>query len=164
MISGAIVVILNRVYVRARRFVSGARDVVHLYHMKAIRHTWDMTPKEAIELQKKLRQNVALLPLEGEIKTIAGADVSLERFGTELFAGIIVFSYPDLVVLESAVVKMPVGFPYVPGLLSFREIPGLLECLQKLKIQPDVIVVDGQGIAHPRRRGIATHLGLVTGI
>ncbi len=103
-------------------------------------------------------------PLGKIPKTIAGADVSLERFGTDLYAGIIVMSYPDLVPIEYAVSKIKVEFPYIPGLLSFREIPGLLDCLRKLKNLPDLIMVDGQGIAHPRRLGIATHLGIVSGI
>jgi deoxyribonuclease V len=119
------------------------------------------TPAEAIALQKTLAASVLLTPLPHTPKTIAGADVSLERFGTELFAGIIVLSYPDLTVVDQATVQLPVSFPYIPGLLSFREIPGLLACYEKLQTKPDLIIVDGQGVAHPRRLGIATHLGIL---
>jgi deoxyribonuclease V len=127
-------------------------------------HLWDGTTAGAIALQKELAAQVSLEPLVVMPRTIAGVDVSLERFGTELFAGVIVLSYPDMKVLDRATVALPVSFPYVPGLLSFREIPGLLRCFEKLRIHPDLIMVDGQGIAHPRRLGIATHLGLLLGI
>lgn len=122
--------------------------------------TFNLTPTEAVALQKKLRDELRQTPLKKNIKFVAGADVSLERFGTELFAGIIVLSYPDLAVVEYSCIRTPVTFPYVPGLLSFREIPGLLECFEKLTIKPDVVIVDGHGIAHPRRLGIAAHFGL----
>ncbi len=127
-------------------------------------HSWDVTPAEAIRIQKALGERVDLSSLDSTVKIIAGADVSLERFGDELFAGIILLSYPDLRPLGHAVHKMKVTFPYIPGLLSFREIPGLMKCLEKLKVRPDLIMVDGQGIAHPRRLGIATHLGILSGI
>lgn len=122
------------------------------------------SPKEAIEIQRELSKSVELTPLLSDPKTIAGVDVSLERFGTELFAGVIVLAFPELTVLEHAVIKIPVTFPYIPGLLSFREIPGLLKCFEQLERMPDLVMVDGQGIAHPRRLGIATHLGLALDI
>jgi deoxyribonuclease V len=127
-------------------------------------HLWDGTTAGAIALQKELATQVSLEPLAAVPRTIAGVDVSLERFGTELFAGVIVFSYPDMKVIDRSTVALPVSFPYVPGLLSFREIPGLLRCFEKLRVRPDLIMVDGQGIAHPRRLGIATHLGLLLDI
>jgi deoxyribonuclease V len=127
-------------------------------------HAWDVTPAEAIAIQKELRNKVQIQSFTKPIKTIAGVDVSLERFGTELFAGIVVLSYPEMEIVDYAVTKVDVTFPYVPGLLSFREIPGLLECFKKLNTKPDVVMVDGQGIAHPRRLGIAAHLGLFLGI
>jgi len=129
-----------------------------------------LTPQEAIERQNGLRHRIDVRPRnleEKPIRSIAGADVSLERFGDELFAGIVVLSYPDLTPMGHATAKVDVEFPYVPGLLSFRELPGLLACLEKLGesgIKPDLVMVDGQGIAHPRRLGIATHLGIATGI
>ncbi|MBX4198998.1 endonuclease V [Candidatus Parcubacteria bacterium] len=116
-----------------------------------------------IELQKKLAKEVRIEPLKGEVRLVAGVDVSMERFGNTLYAGIIVLSYPELRVVEEVVAKSETDFPYIPGLLSFREIPALLECVKKLSYKPDVYIVDGQGIAHPRRLGIATHLGLILG-
>lgn len=124
-------------------------------------HEWNVTPKEAIEIQKKVREEVRIVPFDKEIKFIAGADVSLNMFGKDVYAGIVVLSYPELEVVEESFVKEPVPFAYIPGLLSFREIPSLLKCYAKLKQKPDLIVVDGQGIAHPRRLGIASHLGVM---
>ncbi len=122
---------------------------------------WDVSPKEAIELQKSLRNQVLIEPLDREIQTIGGADVSLNRFSSTLYAGIIVLSFPELEIIEYKTVKVETIFPYIPGLLSFREIPGLLHVWNKLEMKPDVLMVDGQGIAHPRRLGIATHFGIV---
>ena len=131
-------------------------------------HSWSVTPKEAIAIQNELRSKVSIAPFaEGngkhidEIKLIAGADVSMNMFSTEGFAGFVVMTYPDMVIVDHAVVKGELKFPYIPGLLSFREIPLLLEAWEKLKTKPDLIVVDGIGIAHPRRLGIASHLGVL---
>lgn len=104
---------------------------------------------------------VKLIPLDKEIKYIAGCDVSLNMFQKDIYAGIVVFTYPQLIFVEKSLVKSGTDFPYIPGLLSFREIPALMECFKKLKIKPDLIMVDGQGIAHPRRLGIASHLGVL---
>lgn len=84
-------------------------------------------------------------------------------FQKEIYAGVIVLSYPDLDVLDYSVVKSETSFPYISGLLSFREIPPLMECIEKLSVYPDVYMVDGQGIAHPRKFGIASHLGVLIG-
>jgi deoxyribonuclease V len=127
-------------------------------------HTWDVVPKEAIELQKQLREKVQLVPLAQPPRTIGGVDVSMNRFAKTGFAGIVVLSMDTLGTLDHFVVHAPIPFPYIPGLLSFREIPMLLQAWEKLKIKPDVIMVDGVGYAHPRRMGIATHLGLVLGV
>jgi deoxyribonuclease V len=130
-------------------------------------HSWDVTPKEAIGIQKELQDKVSNTPLKRPIRTIAGADVSLNMFSSTIYAGIIVLSYPDLVPIAHAVVQSETKFPYIPGLLSFREIPALMKCLEDLKkrgITPDAIMVDGQGIAHPRRLGIAAHFGVLSGI
>ncbi len=126
-----------------------------------ITHNFKLAPKEAIELQKSLKDSVRLTPLKQEVQTIGGVDVSLNRFGKIAWAGIIVLSLPELKVIEESVVEAPIEFPYIPGLLSFREIPALLRAYEKLSTQPDLLMVDGQGIAHPRRLGIASHLGLV---
>lgn len=125
-------------------------------------HAWDVTPQEAIRLQRELVGRVSLGPLGKPIRTIAGADVSLNRFSKDAYAGIIVLSYPELVPLTYAVKRGTIEFPYIPGLLSFREIPLLRACFEELSIIPDLIMVDGQGIAHPRHLGIAAHFGVLT--
>jgi deoxyribonuclease V len=127
-------------------------------------HRWDLSPKEAIALQKELQGQIKLVPLKHAPKLIGGADVSMERFAKEGFAGFVTLSYPELKVADHAVVKDTIPFPYIPGLLSFREIPMLAGAWEKLQVKPDVVVVDGVGQAHPRRMGIATHLGLVLGV
>jgi deoxyribonuclease V len=125
---------------------------------------WNVTPKEAVELQKTLRDQIRLVPLREEPKLVGGCDVSMNRFTKEGFAGFVTLSYETLEVEDHAVAKEAIPFPYIPGLLSFREIPMLLAAWKKLKTKPDVLLVDGVGIAHPRRLGIATHLGLVLDI
>ncbi len=127
-------------------------------------HNWNVTPKEAVEIQKQLREELQLIPLKKPITTIGGADVSMNMFAKDGFAGFVTLSFPSLDVIDHSVVQNEIPFPYIPGLLSFREIPMLVEAWEKLKKKPDVIVVDGVGIAHPRRLGIATHLGLVLGV
>jgi len=122
---------------------------------------WNIKPKDAIELQKKLSNRVILEPLKKPIKIIAGVDASIEKFSDQLFVAIVILTYPELELLERAAIKIKTNFPYIPGLLSFREIPGILKCYQKIKNAPDVIIVDGQGIAHPRLFGIASHLGVL---
>lgn len=131
-------------------------------------HPWNLPPKEAIELQKKLRDQVKIQPFGdlSAIKYIAGADVSMNLYSNTVYAGFVILSYPSLEVVVHAVVKDETAFPYIPGLLSFREIPSLLKAWEKLeqeqpKFIPDIIVVDGIGIAHPRRLGIASHLGVI---
>jgi deoxyribonuclease V len=124
-------------------------------------HDWTMTPKEAVELQKSLRERVVLQPLKRRIETIAGADISFNKFSTVIYAGLVVMRLPSLEVIEEVGVVSETRFPYVPGLLSFREAPSVLEAWAKLKTEPDAVMFDGQGIAHPRRVGIASHVGLI---
>lgn len=124
-------------------------------------HDWTMTPREAIELQKSLRERVMIKPLKKEIKTIAGADISFNKFSPVVYAGLVVMRLPSLEIIEEAGVVSETKFPYVPGLLSFRESPSVLEAWSKLKTEPDAVMFDGQGIAHPRRIGIASHVGLI---
>ena len=126
-------------------------------------HRWDLPPKEAIALQKELRERISLVPFGKEPALIGGCDVSMNRFAAEGFAGFVVLN-KELEVVDRAVIKDAIPFPYIPGLLSFREIPMLVKAWEKLERKPDVLVADGVGIAHPRRMGIATHLGLVLGI
>lgn len=124
-------------------------------------HEWTVTPREAVELQKSLREHVRLVPLERQIETIAGADISFNKFSSTVYAGIVVLRLPSLEVLEEVGVVSETRFPYVPGLLSFRESPSVLEAWSKLKTEPDAVMFDGQGLAHPRRVGIACHVGLL---
>lgn len=125
-----------------------------------MKHPWNITPKEAISLQKKLRNEVVFSPLPKDIRYVGGCDLSMNLYSTTVYAGFVVLSYPSLELVDHSVVEDTVLFPYVPGLLSFREIPPLLKAWKKLRVKPDVICVDGVGVAHPRRMGIATHLGL----
>lgn len=124
-------------------------------------HNWDLQPREAIELQNILREKVRIQPLARAVETIAGADISFNKFSETVYAGIVVLRLPSLEVVEEVGVVSETRFPYVPGLLSFRESPSVLEAWSQLKIEPDAVMFDGQGIAHPRRIGIASHVGLL---
>ena len=127
-------------------------------------HRWDVTPAEARSIQESLRDQVRLTPRRQSPKLVAGVDVSVSpgrwKQATSQ-AAVVVFDYQSLEPLEVATASMPAPFPYVPGLLSFREIPVLLAAFAKLQSAPQLILVDGQGFAHPRRMGLATHLGLL---
>ncbi len=125
-------------------------------------HDWNLAPREAIELQKSLRERVRLAPLGARhVETVAGADISFNKFSETIYAGVVVVRLGSLEVVEEVGVVSETRFPYVPGLLSFRESPAVLEAWAKLKIEPDAVMFDGQGIAHPRRVGIASHVGLL---
>jgi len=121
-------------------------------------HSWEVNPREAIQLQKELKKKISLKKFFNKVKIVAGADVSYYK--NNMIAGIVILKFPQLEIIEKKSSLSPVNFPYIPGFLTFREGPSLLEALKKIKIEPDVILFDGQGIAHPRRMGIATHLGL----
>jgi deoxyribonuclease V len=121
---------------------------------------WDLSPQEAIAKQKELALQVVLQPLPERFEVLAAADLAYLDSSRQLVAVIVTFRWPTLDLLESVHVVEPVRFPYVPGLLSFREIPPLLAAYQQLKRPPDVFLCDGQGLAHPRRLGLASHLGL----
>ncbi len=129
--------------------------------MSAVVHPWNLSPTEAIALQRDLALRVHCEDDLGPVRTIAGVDVSMQRFADEGFAAIVVLSVPDMAILEVAGARLPLSMPYIPGLLSFREVPLVLAAYEKLQTQPDLLVVDGHGRAHPRRIGIASHLGLV---
>lgn len=116
--------------------------------------------REAVALQRRLAEQVRCEPFRGVPRFVAGADVSCTRAGTTLWGGLVIFDRAESRLIESCVVSRPATFPYVPGLLSFRELPVLLEAAAGLRTRPEVILVDGQGMAHPRRLGLATHLGL----
>ena len=126
-------------------------------------HEWGLAPREAVQLQKELRERVRIAPLKGKVRTVAGADISFNKFSPVVWAGIVVMSLPSLEVVEEVGVVSETKFPYVSGLLSFREAPSVLEAWEKLKTEPDAVMFDGQGLAHPRRIGIASHVGLLLG-
>ena len=132
--------------------------------MKFPLNSWNLTPKEAVEAQREWRSLVRIQPPSQSINTIAGADISFNKFSEVIYSGIVVLSLPDLQIIETASVRSTAKFPYVPGLLSFREAPSFLECWEKLKTKPDALMLDGQGIAHPRRFGVACHVGLLLGL
>ncbi len=126
-------------------------------------HDWDVSTQEAIQIQHRLASSVREEPLTSPPLTIAGVDVSFRRRGYKDYAaqcGIAVLSLPDLELVDYAQWEGDVTFPYVPGLLSFREIPAVLETLERVVVRPDVFMTDGQGLAHPRRFGLACHLGV----
>lgn len=124
-------------------------------------HAWALTPEQARALQEQLRSQVIRYDRLGEVKWVAGVDVGFEENYEITKAAVVVFSFPDLQISKQAIAHCPTAFPYIPGLLSFREIPALLAALNKLSTLPDLIMCDGQGIAHPRRFGIASHLGVL---
>jgi deoxyribonuclease V len=123
-------------------------------------HPWNITPKEAINLQKQLACRVVVKPLPERINLVAGADVGYSSRYQAAVAALATFTYPGLQFRELVQFSGEIAYPYRPGLLSFRELPLLLKAFQLLQGQPDVILCDGQGIAHPRRLGLASHLGL----
>jgi len=127
-------------------------------------HPWDVSPKEAIGIQQALQKQLNLRDDFGEIKTVAGVDVGFEKNNSITRAAIAVLDFESLELRETAIARRPTTFPYIPGLLSFREIPAILQAMLQLKRPPDLLLCDGQGIAHPRRFGIAAHLGLLTAI
>ncbi|MEM9829726.1 MAG: deoxyribonuclease V [Bacteroidota bacterium] len=123
-------------------------------------HSWDVSPAEAIKIQQEVRQKVRVEPMIDPIQYVAGADISFNRGSDTFYAGIVVLKLPYLELSGYSLVTTQSTFPYVPGLLSFREMPALLEAWDQLPIDPDVVVLDGHGIAHPRRLGIASHFGV----
>ncbi len=131
--------------------------------MNDLLHPWEVSPQEAIAIQQRLRQHINIQPLSREPQLLAGVDLSYEIGGKELWAAFVLLDPQSLEVLGWSGVKDAMRFPYVPGLLSFREVPALMKAWDQLDRKPDLIMVDGHGYAHPRRMGIACHLGLLTG-
>ena len=118
---------------------------------------------DATIIQNKLRAELDVADRALNIETIAGADISLNLYSTTIYAGIVVLSFPALLPIAYSLVQAETRFPYVPGYLAFREVPALVKVWEQLQIKPSVLVVDGHGIAHPRRMGIAAHFGTLTG-
>jgi deoxyribonuclease V len=128
-------------------------------------HPWNVTPQEAIRIQRSLRAEVrAQDDFRGPLRSVAALDVSYDRRSPWLFAGVVVLGLPALEIIERAGIRARASFPYVPGLLSFREAPAALEAWGRLALRPDCLVCDGHGIAHPRRCGLACHLGLLVDV
>lgn len=128
-----------------------------------INHSWDISIKEAKELQVSLREKLVLKSdfLLNNVSYIAGADVSYSKISNKCYAAIVVFKYPEMDIIEKSFAIKESSFPYVPGYLSFREAPSLIEAFSQLKTEPDILIFDSQGIAHPRRFGLASHLGVL---
>ena len=127
-------------------------------------HSWNVTPEEARDIQAGLAGRVRDHDDLPEVRTVAGVDIGFEDDGHTTRAAVAVLSFPDLDPVADALARRPTTFPYVPGLLSFREVPAALDALNALDRPPDLLLCDGQGYAHPRRFGLACHLGVVTGL
>ncbi|MBR2513865.1 MAG: deoxyribonuclease V [Halomonas sp.] len=133
--------------------------------MDAALHEWNLSPKQAIALQKELATRLESKDRIEPVQHIAGVDIGFEEEGAVTRAAVVVLKWeqaaaPYLTVVEQVVHREPTRMPYIPGLLSFREIPAALGAFEKLSVTPELVMVDGQGIAHPRRLGVAAHLGL----
>ena len=129
-------------------------------------HDWNLTPRNAIALQRELAARVVARgdPREAAVHLVAGCDVAFEKARDRAVGAVVVLRYPDLSVVERVVVESSMVFPYVPGLLSFRETPLLARAFERLEHAPDLVMVDGHGYAHPRRFGIACHIGVLLGV
>jgi deoxyribonuclease V len=123
-------------------------------------HEWKLTPEQAIALQRELAGRIILEDRLGKVRHVAGVDMAINEENERAHAAVVLLTYPELEVVERHIYEEPLRMPYIPGLLSFREAPCVLGAFRKLRQQPDLVMVDGQGIAHPRRIGIAAHLGL----
>jgi len=125
-------------------------------------HSWDLDYREAAALQARLSAKVRFGPLPVEkIRRVAGADIAVSKSAKIAVAAIVVLEFPSLETLEERFACAPLTFPYIPGLLSFREIPALMECAKTIETSFDALICDGQGLAHPRGFGLACHVGLV---
>lgn len=122
-------------------------------------HRWDVTPRRAIQIQQRLRSRVRARTDFSNVERVAGVDISVR--GGVAHGAVVILTFPDLKPIEKIVDRLPLTFPYVPGLLSFRESPVIMKAFERIDPSPDLIFVDGQGRAHPRRFGIACHLGLL---
>ncbi|MEC9341698.1 MAG: deoxyribonuclease V [Pseudomonadota bacterium] len=128
---------------------------------RVVEHAWDLSPREAVDLQRRLAGRVIAGSGNDPVTTLGGVDVGFEERGAVTRAAVTVLEARTLAPLDEAVARLPTRFPYVPGLLSFRELPAVLLALERLAVLPDLLLCDGQGLAHPRRFGIACHLGVL---
>lgn len=124
-------------------------------------HSWNVSPEEARRIQKELAGRVSTRNELGGIRRVAGADISIDRANNRARVAVVILSFPELELIEKRMVEKEIPFPYIPGLLSFREVPPILLAFEKVQEAPDLLLADGQGVAHPRRFGLACHLGLV---
>ena len=133
---------------------------IHYYHR------WDVRYKEAVTIQQNLKSQLIIhdRDLPEEIRSVAGADISYSRHSDLFFAAVVLLEYPTMNLIEEACYRERVSFPYIPGLLSFREGPAVLKAFERLQNVPDIVIFDGQGIAHPRGIGLASHMGLFLNI
>jgi deoxyribonuclease V len=130
--------------------------------MKFLRlHSWRVAPREAVQIQLRLRERLELADRLPRVRVVAGADLAFDLARNRAIAGTVIYRFPEMQEIERAWVAAPLTFPYVPGLLSFREIPALLKLFARIRHAPDLIFYDGHGYAHPRRFGIACHLGVL---
>ena len=123
-------------------------------------HNWNVSPSEARNIQSKLKDNLVISPLNKDVQFVGGADVSFDKGSNLVFTAIVILKLPDLTIVERKGLSERVDFPYIPGLLAFREGPPVIKCWERIRNKPDVMMFDAQGIAHPRRMGLATHIGL----
>jgi deoxyribonuclease V len=122
-------------------------------------HPWEVTPAEGKRVQNELREKVSTTWEPIDVKTVAGVDVGMK--GEMAKAAVVVLSYPELSPLDQSLAQVPLTMPYIPGLLAFREAPAILAAYEKLASEPDLLIFDGQGLAHPRHFGIASHVGVI---
>lgn len=122
-----------------------------------------LTIPEATQIQLELKKKINLLPMTKKVETVGGADISFNKLEKTVYGGIVLFRFPSLIPFAYSLVKVDVNFPYVPGYLAFREVPALMKAWEQLPEKPDLLLVDGHGLAHPRRLGIASHFGALTG-
>ena len=127
-------------------------------------HAWPQTESEALGIQEQLRSQVITTTELSSVNYVAGVDLGYSADDATSKAAVAVLNFPDLHLCDRAIVSRPTTFPYIPGFLSFREVPAVLDALEKLTIMPDLLLCDGQGLAHPRRFGLACHLGVLTDI
>jgi len=126
-----------------------------------LQHRWDLSPKEAVAIQRQLADRVLAIPLTHRVRLVAGTDASYDAKSDAIIAGVVVWDLDSKRVIESSHVVRRCDFPYIPGLLSFREAPAVMDAVALLTSTPDVFMIDGQGLAHPRRFGLACHVGVL---